>query len=444
MGLPVDAGVEGERRGWFASELQLENFISDMSNWSSTCGFTTSGSCANATGWATGGPFHKTAIFMAALYQNMTLTRPCPTGMCKPGNERPPRALWLYQSTADAMIYQVDSQALSERFFAWCAAHGVDELYLYPARIRGCPLQSNVTTETALATFVKAADHAGISVQFFVGVNKGWASKLVSCAGATLRYIQQNDLALRPAYHKSDDSPPVDLTAFETHVLPSWLRGFQVFGANGTKIEGAFRQKINGPQAPYGTADVVHLLSTVNQLNISASQRDIWASVLASYQNLTIFCNSPQSYPKMDACPGLPGNSSWSGFYSLEGSSGGWEPWHSSGDITASFRLLDRQPAAVNEMYIEIASNSNLWEETFDPIVFGGIHKIIGILGTLLMQRPNARQRYASFLHWFAQYIDRHEQNSTGFLCNIPSDIPRCKCRDALCRSVSVVTVCVA
>lgn len=33
----------------------------------------------------------------------------------------------------------------------------------------------------------------------------------------------------------------------------------------------------------------------------------------------------------MKPCPLLPVNSSWSGFYTLEGSSGGWEPWHSSG-----------------------------------------------------------------------------------------------------------------
>ena len=204
VGLPVDAGVEGARRGWFASELQLENFIQDISNWSTTCGFTTSGSCANAAGWANGGPFRKTAIFMAALYQNLTRTHPCPTGMCKPGNERPPRALWLYQRTADAMIYQVGSQAISEQFFAWCAEHAVDELYLYPARIRGCPLPANVTTETALATFVRAADQVGISVQLFVGVNKEWAGKLISCTGATLRYIQQSKLPLRAVHHKTD------------------------------------------------------------------------------------------------------------------------------------------------------------------------------------------------------------------------------------------------
>ena len=56
--------------------------------------------------------------------------------------------------------------------------------------------------------------------------------------------------------------------------------------------------------------------------------------------------------------------------------------------------------------YTTIAANRSLWEPTFDPIVYGGIHKIIGILGTLLMQRPNATAEHAPFLEWFVQYND--------------------------------------
>ena len=46
-----------------------------------------------------------------------------------------------------------------------------------------------------------------------------------------------------------------DLTRFETQVLPRWLKNFQITAA-GKPVEGAFRQKVGGPQAPYGTADV--------------------------------------------------------------------------------------------------------------------------------------------------------------------------------------------
>jgi hypothetical protein len=110
MGLPVDAGPVGTPRGWFTSEQQLETFIGEVTSWSVDSGFTPAGSCANATGWqpqygGAVGPFHKTAVFMAQLYQNVTATRPCPPGAaCPPVGKRQPRGLWTYQNTADPMV----------------------------------------------------------------------------------------------------------------------------------------------------------------------------------------------------------------------------------------------------------------------------------------------------------------------------------------------------
>ena len=72
-------------------------------------------------------------------------------------------------------------------------------------------------------------------------------------------------------------------------------------------------------------------------------------------------------------------------------------------------------------------------EPTFAPLVYTGIHKIIGILGTLLMQRPDAKAKYAPFLKWFVEYIDAHEQASTGFLCDAANDKPQCSCTDRAC-----------
>ena len=72
---------------------------------------------------------------------------------------------------------------------------------------------------------------------------------------------------------------------------------------------------------------MIHLLSTMNQLNFTEAKKDAWAAVLQKYQTETIICNSPLSYKGMQPCPLLPVNSSWPGFYTLEGSSGGWEPW---------------------------------------------------------------------------------------------------------------------
>ena len=110
----------------------------------------------------------------------------------------------------------------------------------------------------------------------------------------------------------------------------------------------------------------------------------------------------------------------------------GWEPWHSAGDFSATFHLLDRFPPLLNPIYIAIAGNRSLWEPTLAPILYGGIHKAdlhkdpccvlltqslplivyggihkdyrvsgLGFLGTLLMQEPGAKEKYAPFLAWF-------------------------------------------
>ena len=94
----------------------------------------------------------------------------------------------IYASTATA------AAAATAEFLRWCVEHGVDELYLYPAQIRGCPLPSNATTEAALSSSVRTADQAGVSVQLFVGPNKEWATKLDSCVRATVEFTRGNNL----------------------------------------------------------------------------------------------------------------------------------------------------------------------------------------------------------------------------------------------------------
>eukprot|EP00912_Choanoflagellata_sp_UC4_P001150 UC4_evm3s714 len=49
------------------------------------------------------------------------------------------------------------------------------------------------------------------------------------------------------------------------------------------------------------------------------------------------------------------------------------------------------------------------------------------------MQSPDAKIEHASFLMWWARFIDEHEQISTGFLCNISNDTPTCKCSESSC-----------
>ena len=50
--------------------------------------------------------------------------------------------------------------------------------------------------------------------------------------------------------------------------------------------------------ALHSKADMVHLLSTVNQLNFTEEKKDAWAAVMASFQNYTLVCTSN------DICPG--------------------------------------------------------------------------------------------------------------------------------------------
>ena len=132
MGLPVDSSTVGTSRGWFASEEQLERFVNETTEWAHASGFTPANSCANATGWKRG-PFHKTAVFMAEIYLNVTRTRPCPASACPAAAKRQPRGLWVYQQTADPMIYNsaFEAAANTAAFLSWCSSHGVDELYLY-------------------------------------------------------------------------------------------------------------------------------------------------------------------------------------------------------------------------------------------------------------------------------------------------------------------------
>jgi hypothetical protein len=208
MGLPVDANEVGADRHWFSSEEQLEVFLNDTAEWAAHSGFLPGGSVANATGWGSdGGPFHKPAIFLAEGYLNVTETRPCPPSICLPGKQRPARGLWVYQSTADPMIYADQpavAAAATARFLEWCGVRGVDELYLYPARIRGCtaaqhgllPAGANTTTEQQLATFVRTAGAAGVSVQLFVAPNKYWVDSLTACVQASLSFIRRESLHL--------------------------------------------------------------------------------------------------------------------------------------------------------------------------------------------------------------------------------------------------------
>jgi hypothetical protein len=59
-----------------------------------------------------------------------------------------------------------------------------------------------------------------------------------------------------------------------------------------------------------------------------------------------------------------------SGFYTLAAhESGGWEPWHATGDASAAMHILGARPARRNTLYDTIASEPALWEKTFRPLL---------------------------------------------------------------------------
>lgn len=145
--------------------------------------------------------------------------------------------------------------------------------------------------------------------------------------------------ALAGATSYSAHTSPSSFVVFETEILPLWLKRFHVAG--GAPHEYSFFPHPRNTQPTiYGSADVLHVLYGVNQLNLSTVDRAAWISHVNSFQNA-------------------------SGFFTLathEG--GGWEPWHVTGDASAALHILGATPARSNVLYDRIASEPALWYAT--------------------------------------------------------------------------------
>ena len=134
----------------------------------------------------------------------------------------------------------------------------------------------------------------------------------------------------------TDASTPSSFVPFETEILPLWLERFHVAG--GAPHEYSFFPDPHNRQPTiYGSADVLHVLYGVNQLNLSTAERAAWVSHVNSFQNS-------------------------SGFFTLEPhEKGGWEPWHVTGDASAALHILGAAPAQRNVLYNQIAAEPALW-----------------------------------------------------------------------------------
>jgi hypothetical protein len=136
----------------------------------------------------------------------------------------------------------------------------------------------------------------------------------------------------------TNPSSPSSFVVFETEILPLWLKRFHVAG--GAPHEYSFFPRPHNTQPTiYGSADVLHILYGVNQLNLSTADKVAWASHVNSFQNA-------------------------SGFFTLAAhEGGGWEPWHVTGDASAALHILGATPARRNALYNRIASEPALWYE---------------------------------------------------------------------------------
>ena len=77
---------------------------------------------------------------------------------------------------------------------------------------------------------------------------------------------------------------PVSFVTFESEILPAWLELFHVPG--GALHEYSFfPAPKNIRPTVYGSADVLHVLYSVNQLNLTEPARRGWISHLNSFQN---------------------------------------------------------------------------------------------------------------------------------------------------------------
>ena len=124
-------------------------------------------------------PLHRYfAAFEHLNYLAISAHYPCPgdNEACGPGPSRPPRALWMYDMLDDPQkpeplctVYPsgrqcnvlVDKRARA-RFFAWCAARNIVELYIDSG------IYTNATLLTALEGFVAESDARGIDIQLLV------------------------------------------------------------------------------------------------------------------------------------------------------------------------------------------------------------------------------------------------------------------------------------
>jgi hypothetical protein len=197
-------------------------------------------------------------------------------------------------------------------------------------------------------------------------------------------------------------APPYRFALFENVLLPRWVGLFSVT-PHGPGQYSFFR---NGSAATtYGSADVAHVLATVNQLNLSESDAVAWASELNSFQDAR------------------------TGFFSVAPlENAGFQPWHAAAYAPAALSLLGRTSAHAPQWAVDIAAGgAALWNQTFFPLlneslpppgptnIWNAGHKIAAVPAALLLANISA----PAFFQWWAgpSFLGGTFDPSTGYWC---------------------------
>lgn len=196
---------------------------------------------------------------------------------------------------------------------------------------------------------------------------------------------------------------PFDFTHFEEALLPRWLDLFRAAPEPGAFSFLSANASAAGATL-YGSADVAHVLATVNALNLTAVDRAAWAARLNAFQDPS------------------------TGFFRLRPwEQAGLQPWHSGAYATAALALLGVQPAAPLRWAVGVAEGGEAaWNATFSGLlnattstcssIWCMAHKIAAFPAALLMTRGTVRD--APFFAWWERaFLAPAVDNATAMWC---------------------------
>ena len=194
-----------------------------------------------------------------------------------------------------------------------------------------------------------------------------------------------------------------DFRPFE-EMLPRFVELFRVGDGPGQYCYDPSRKEVS----VYGSSDMVHLLFTVNSLNVSEDDAHAWSTVINSFQNTTGIYTP----------------------YAYEGVCG-FVPWHTTGFAAAAVSLLGRAPMYRPEWSEALAAaGPGKWTAALTPLLNGTncsdcspgdsiwqfSHKLAAIPATLLM--AGDRERFAPFFDWlYGVFLSENLDPKTGMWC---------------------------